>query len=380
MTNYILKKLLFISLGLILAVLAFFSFKVINFYKKIYFKQTQVVKKVEEKKEKTTFNFLLLGYGGPGHDGAYLTDTIIVAHLDLKKKKVNLISIPRDSWVKVPTKSGDDFYSKINALYQMALFPKKYPDIADQYRSPDGASQLVGEAVNQITGLKIDNFAAIDFAGFEKIIDILGGVDIKVEKTFDDYQYPITGKEADLCGHEEAEIPELDKQASRSPQLVFPCRYEHLHFDAGLNHMNGERALKYVRSRHSLQDGSDFGRARRQQLLLEALKNKVLKIGFVTKIAPLLDELGSHIKTDISLEMIKKLLTEAALNGGKYRKKTLVISPKNVLKSSYSAYGGYILIPKDGIDNWQAAKQLIQEFIAGVKPTLTPTVKKTISQ
>jgi len=375
MKDHIFKKLAFVFLGLFLAILVFFSFKFLRFYKKIHL-NSKVVKKVYQKKEKKIYNFLLLGYGGPGHDGAYLTDTIIVIHLDLKKKKVDLISIPRDSWVKVPTKSETDFYSKINAFYQMALFSKKYPDIADRYRSPDGASQLIGEAVNQITGLKIDNFAAVDFTGFEKIIDVLGGVDIKVEKTFDDYQYPIAGKEADLCGHTEEEVPQLDKaiEASQSPQLVFPCRYEHLHFDAGLTHMDGQTALKYVRSRHSLQDGSDFGRARRQQLLLEALKNKVLKIGFLAKISPLLDELGSHIKTDISLEMIKKLLAEATLNGGKYKKETLVLSTTNVLKSSYSSYGGYILIPKDGINSWQSVNKLVQDFIASSSPV--PIVKK----
>ena len=380
MTNHIFKKIIFILLGLVLAVLAFFSFKFINFYRKIYSQRVKEVKKIKEKKKKTAFNFLFLGYGGAGHDGAYLTDTIMVARLDLKKKKVDLISIPRDTWVKVPTKSGADFYSKINALYQIGLFPDKYPDLATRYRSSKKKTALVDDAVKKITGLKIDNFAAIDFTGFAKAVDILGGVDIKVEKTFDDYQYPITGKETDLCGHTEAEIPALDKaiEASHSPQLIFPCRYEHLHFDAGLTHMDGQTALKYVRSRHSLQDGSDFGRARRQQLFLEALKTKILKLGFLTKLPSLLDELGNHVRTDVSLAMIKKIATEAALNGRKYKKATLVISPKNVLKSSYSSYGGYILIPQDGIGSWQKVNKLVSDFIASNSPL--PTVKKAITQ
>jgi len=369
------KKLLILFLGIILAVLVFFSFKVANFYKKIRSYQDKSAQKVVKNKEKDVFNFLFLGYGGAGHEGPYLTDTIIAARLDLKKKRVSLISIPRDTWVKVPTQSGEDFHSKINALYQMALFPKKYPDLAKRYRTPGKPALLVSEAINQVTGLKIDNFIAIDFAGFVKMIDALGGVDIKVEKTFDDYQYPIAGKEADLCGRKEEEIPALDKKASRSPQLVFPCRYEHLRFKAGLTHMDGQTALKYARSRHSLQDGSDFGRAKRQQLLLEAVKNKMLQINFLTKLPSLLDELGGHIKTDLPPKMAKKLLMEAVLNAKNYQKERLVISSANVLKASYSPYGGYILIPKEGVDHWEAVQKLVSDFIA--TSSSIPTEKKS---
>lgn len=78
-------------------------------------------------KEQKVFNILLMGYGGPGHDGAYLTDTIMLARIDTENKKVLLISIPRDIWVEIPTEPDEDFYSKINSVYQTGLFSKNYP-------------------------------------------------------------------------------------------------------------------------------------------------------------------------------------------------------------------------------------------------------------
>ena len=73
-------------------------------------------------KEKKVFNLLVMGYGGPGHDGAYLTDTMIFASIDTEHKRVTLVSIPRDTWVRIPTTSGDEFARKINSVYQTGLF------------------------------------------------------------------------------------------------------------------------------------------------------------------------------------------------------------------------------------------------------------------
>ena len=70
---------------------------------------------------------------------------------------------------------------------------------------------LVKQAVQEVTGLQIDNYVAVSFDGFKKGVDLLGGMDVNVEKTFDDYEYPVDGKEKDLCGKEEKDLPELEK-------------------------------------------------------------------------------------------------------------------------------------------------------------------------
>lgn len=381
------KKLLIIVSGFILAGFLVFVFKLNNFYQKIYTPQKNHIEK-----EKNNYNILLLGYAGGKHEGAYLTDTIILAHLDLKNKKVFLISFPRDLWVKVPTKTGEDFYTKINTLYQMQLFPKNYPSLDKNFSFKKVFSAIFGQP--------IDNFVAINFEGFKKAINILGGVDINVEKSFTDYQYPIEGKENDLCDEKTEELfkqaepflnpgysfeekekalkenPKLDeflKNATQSPHLAFPCRYETLTFKKGKTHMDGDLALKYVRSRHSLDDGGDFGRARRQQLLLEAVKEKVLSLGIITKIIPLLDNLEDNLKTDINPDQVKKFSKEAAF-ASSYQVKSFVFSTENYLQSSVSSDGQYILIPKEGENEWEPIQKAIYSFIKEITPTPSPQI------
>ncbi len=355
------KRALLVGGFVLLLILIGFTVKIFSFYNNIYTKKPGSVP-VKTPVEKTAYNILLMGYGGAGHDGAYLTDTMMVAHIDTKSRAATLISIPRDIWVKVPTKSGDSFHSKINAVYQMGLFPKNYPDIPSQYHSEQGAGELVGLAIKQVTGLVVDNYVAIDFTGFERAVDTLGGVDVPVAITFDDFEYPITGHEDDLCGKTEEDLPELEKIATDSPELAFPCRYEHLHFDAGVQHMDGVTALKYVRSRHSDQDGGDFGRARRQQLFLEAIKKEVVSLGFIPKIIPLMDELANHIQTDVDPIFANKLLLGSQV-GEDYTSKQFVLDDNDYIKTAYSEAGQFILIPNGGIDKWATVHMAIARFM-----------------
>ncbi len=195
-------------------------------------------------------NILLLGIGGVNHDGPDLTDTMLVASIDLKTFDTILISIPRDIWV-------DSISAKINSAYAYGEESKK-----------GGGKILAQSAVSEVLGIPIHYVIRIDFSGFKKAVDLIGGVDIGVEKAFDDFEYPIEGKDYDTCGYTEKMIEEpntlgrsasasaqkliyLDKNGNQPPEGVNPysCRFEHLHFDAGLQHMDGTLALKYVRSR-----------------------------------------------------------------------------------------------------------------------------------
>jgi len=317
----------------------------------------------------TPFSLLLLGYGGGNHDGAYLTDSMMVVHIDPKNKKIFLISIPRDIWIKIPTNGNDGSYWKINAAYELGLDDTSYPNKQEQFKGSDGGGRLAEYMVSQVTGIPIDYFVGMDFSGFTKTIDTLGGVDINVEKTFDDYQYPIDGKETDTCGHTDAEIASLSAQlASPSATMTeldaFPCRYEHLHFDKGETHMNGITALKYVRSRHSIQDGTDFGRAQRQRNLLVTVKQKIFSIGFIPRIIPFVSSLGDDIRTDVNLDDVKTLIQNAnVLN--KYQITTLAITDQNFLDDTFSNDGQAILIPKDGLDNWSSVHKWISDQLSG---------------
>lgn len=391
------KKAVIIFLGVILAFIAIFVFKAHDLYKSINTGDLPGFHKPTVSPQKTSYNILLLGYGGEGHDGAYLTDTMMVAHIDLKTNRAVLVSLPRDLWVKVPGKN-EDFHAKINSVYQMGLDPQDFPQIASKYTGKQGAAELVKKTVGDLTGLEIDNYVGVDFGGFKQIIDMVGGVDINVDTTFDDYEYPIEGKENELCGKDdqfkqvepflndtnasdEAKLalfkdkPDLEtfyKNITDDPAQAFPCRYEHLHFDKGPMHMDGTTALKYARSRHSLQDGTDFGRARRQQKVIEAVKNKVFSITFLPKILPLMEDAKSFVRMDLDIDQIQKLLGEAGKDASKYSTTSIVPSLDDFLKNAVADNGQYILAPQGGIDDWAAMRVWIHNVVEGITPTPTP--------
>lgn len=398
------KKLIIILLAFFLACGIFFATKQLINNKNS--KQSNFQKPVPEK---TSFNFLLLGYGGGAHEGTYLTDTMMVAHINTKTKKATLFSIPRDLWVKLPTKSGVDFHTKINAVYQMEMFPKDYPDLDPKYMGTEDDATLAKTIISQVTNLPIDGYISINFEGFTKAIDILGGIDINVQRSFTDPEYPTDGKplypvdiknkENDYCDKDTYDLfkkaepfttpgfnpkereqqfkdnPKLEefvKNATDSPELAFPCRYEKLEFKKGMAHMDGTTALKYARSRHSPNDGGDFNRARRQQQIIEAVKDKVLSIGFVSKIIPLMDEFKKDVKTDISLDMIKKFIGQAD-KAKEYKITPFVLTDQNVLKDAISNDKQYILIPNEGMDIWSSIQKLINNSIIEVTPTPVAT-------
>lgn len=331
-------------------------------------------------KEKKVFNLLIMGYGGPGHDGAYLTDTMMFASIDTEHKRVTLVSIPRDTWVRIPTMSGDEFARKINSVYQTGLFRKNYPDVPEKYDGVAGAGILLKETVADIIGQDLDNYVAVDFSGFKQVVDTLGGVEVAVERSFTDPLYPIDGKENELCGLAQDDLvgfEEKEKIATESPELAYPCRYELLHFTAGTQTMDGATALKFVRSRHSPEDGGDFNRARRQQLFIEALRDRVLSIGFLPKIPSLLNDLENNVRTDMPLELIQLLLKEAP-HVKSYTISQVVLTTDNYMVDGYSDDGQYILTSKDGDFVWTSLKRDMKIYLDGKTP-VTPIPTLSVS-
>lgn len=406
--NHSTGKKIFLVILLVVGISAFLLIsKALQFYRNIKSKSTKKVIATKAPEQKNTYNILLLGYGGGQHEGTYLTDTIMLLNVDTKRKKAIVVSIPRDIWVKIPTNDSEDFHYKINAVYQMGLFPKDFPGVDKKLTHSGDKTALIKYVVTQITGIPVDAYVSVDFDGFIKAVDILGGLDINVATTFNDYEYPIEGKENELCGKDEdfkqiekflspdydeeekkklfQEKPELEKfftDITDNPVIAFPCRYETLHFDKGATHMDGKTALKYARSRHSLEDGGDFNRAKRQQKVLEAIKDKVLHPGIITKIFPLLDEMDNYIETDVPQEDIQKYLGEIT-NINKYKIEHFVLTEPDFVESSYSDYGQYILVPKKGIDNWKEVQTELRNMMLGITPTptnppITPKVSKAL--
>lgn len=240
-------------------------------------------REIELKRTDQRVNVLILGVGGERHDGPLLTDTIIYAAIDPIQEKTTLVSLPRDLWIP-------DLGAKINTAYAFG-----------EEKQKGGGILLTRAVIKKILGQPVDYVIRIDFRGFIKAIDLLGGVDVDVERSFDDYEYPITGKETDTCGYEGEEF---EKRATASSQLeAFPCRYQHVSFQKGLQHMDGETALRFVRSRHAKSDeGTDIARSKRQEKVIEAFKEKVFSTGTLlnpVKLLSLYDTFYASIDTDI---------------------------------------------------------------------------------
>lgn len=336
----------------------------------------------EHLKKKTSFNILLLGYGGDKHDGTYLTDSMIIVRIDPTLKKTTLISIPRDIWIKLPIGDKDGIYRKINAAYAIGIDDANYPNKPARFKGVVGGGNLAKYAINTVTGLTVERFVAINFQGFQNTIDTLGGIDVTVEKTFDDFEYPVAGREDDLCGAQPSDIPELIKIATVEATKAFPCRYEHLHFDAGITHMDGETALKYVRSRHSLQDGTDFGRSQRQRNLLLAVKQKVLNIGFIPKIPAFISSLQDNVRTDLAPYEIKTFLQQVS-ELAQYQNDSFAITDQNLLMDSFSEDGQWILVAKSGQDRWDIMQASLSAILnsnplmpsAGINLSPSPQIR-----
>ncbi|MEK7061025.1 MAG: LCP family protein, partial [Patescibacteria group bacterium] len=175
---------------------------------------------------------------------------------------VALVSIPRDLWVP----DLEPANKKINATYAYGEEKRK-----------GGGLLLAKAVVEKIFNQPVDYILRIDFKGFVKAIDMIGGVDVNVERSLEDLEYPISGKETDTCGFKGSEF---EKRATSSAIFeAFPCRYERLAFQQGMQHMDGENALKFVRSRHAKGiEGTDFARTKRQEIVIEAFKQKVFSV------------------------------------------------------------------------------------------------------
>ena len=232
-------------------------------------------------------NFAVYGYGGPGHDGAYLTDSIMVISVQPKLNgppAVAEISIPRDWYVPIQLANGKTGSGRINEAYSDGVGGQG-PVVAND---PTAGASVANPTIEHLLGIHIDHWVGVDFEAFKASVDAVGGVDLVVPNTFTDYQYP-----AGEC--------------SSGPNEN--CKFTTVHFNAGPQHMNGTQALEFSRSRHSNDngEGSDFARSRRQQLVVAALKQKVVSLGGLGSLPDLLNSLGDNVVTDLHVNDLEAL-------------------------------------------------------------------------
>lgn len=203
------------------------------------------------------FYMLLLGTDGrPGED-TYRTDSIILARIDATTQQVTLISIPRDTKVEYQGST-----MKINAVFTYG-----------QNDDGNGAEEMV-EAVNELCGVEISEYAEINFQGMEKLIDAVGGIDLYIPE----------GDAVEGDSHLDVDVP------------------------AGQQHLDGEHALAFARSRYLFADG-DYTRMRHQRMVLGALADKILNNLDIGTIPAILDSLADMVHTSLSVDEILSLVS-----------------------------------------------------------------------
>ncbi|MBI1871792.1 LCP family protein [Candidatus Collierbacteria bacterium] len=277
-------------------------------------------------------NFMILGIRGKGADSPDLTDTMLIVSYSHKDKTSALISVPRDLWV-------NSLKTKINSVYH-------YGQIKDPNR---GGIKLTQSAILETLGLPIHYTAVVDFSLFQQAISLVGGVDVSVERSFTDTKFPIEGREN---------------------ALPVESRYETISFEKGVVHMDGKTALKFVRSRQAEgEEGTDIARDRRQQLVISALKQKIVNPKFLLNrksLISLYKLIMDNTDTNIDKKIYPSLVRLAFDSYGKPTKEIILSYEPDetgvaILENpptSKTYQNLWVLIARD--NNWKALQQYIQ--------------------
>jgi LCP family protein required for cell wall assembly len=316
-------KRAFLLLGFLSAVILFFLFR-LNYtfsvisadrggYSHLIAKYQPA--KEDSFKEENRLDILLLGIRGEGDpNGGELTDTIMVLSYDTKNHTASIISVPRDLYFQLPGIKKD----KINAAYAHG-----------EELQPGFGLQLAKMTVGYVLGIDIDYAILADFSAFQKLIDTVGGVDVYTERPF----------------------TETEQWQGMTIQ-----------YQKGWHHLTGEEALYYSRARFM---SSDFERAKRQQEVMLALKDKLVSLGVATnpfKINDILNLVENNVKMDLDRSTILELAGAAKnMATDKNIKRAVLENGDSGLLYHATINGAYVLLPKG--DNYQAIRDFTRNIL-----------------
>lgn len=284
-------------------------------------------------------NILLAGNSvdDPGHQGATLTDSIMIVSIDTKDNRAFLMSIPRDLWVNIPGGYG---YHKINTAYtygQQAHF--------HEVGYPDGGMGLLEKVIHDNIGINLNYNVLINYNALKQAVDAVGGVNIKIASE-------------DPRGLYDPNIARVDGGP--------------LKLTNGTHHLDGQTALNFARARGDSYysygfPASDFDRTAHQRQLLVALKSKAFSSGVIAnplKVSSLMDALGANVKTDMNLSEVRRLIQIGQKIDNNHIKSVSLndAEGKNLLASYNSPTGESALIPAAGIDNYVDIQRFVHKL------------------
>ncbi|MCC7105758.1 MAG: LCP family protein [Chloroflexi bacterium] len=254
-----------------------------------------------------TMNILLMGVDRRTMDEIPRTDTIMLASIDLVARRASLVSIPRDLIVTIPGYGQD----RVNTA-----FP-----VGEMHRPRGGGAQLARETVERNFGMTINHYLLVDFNCFRGLVDAVGGVRVDVPRRLYDPRYP---------------TPDYGTKT--------------VVFEPGVVWLDGERALEYVRTRHA---DTDFGRMRRQQQVISALRDQALQIG---SLAALPQALSACSGMASDLNAIDLMALGTAMRDIRASNIAMrVIDERMAYPSTIASSGASVLIPR-----WDAIRAMIR--------------------
>jgi LCP family protein required for cell wall assembly len=278
-------------------------------------------------------NILMMGIGGPAHDGSDLTDTIMLASIDPVNNQASLVSIPRDLWVKMPNNYISN-YQKINAAYESGKYNYlgKLDSSNANRKAIDAGFAGIDSTLENVIGVPIQYNLLINFQAFQQAVDTIGGVTVNVPTDLWD--------------------PTMAWQNNHNPILA----------KAGVDNFSGAQALNYVRSRETT---SDFARGERQRSVILALKQKTLTLGTLSnplKISQLINNFGNNVQSDISLSDMSRLVTVMKGINNDNIKSVGLTDGTNKLVTTANINGISVVEPVAGQSDFSA----IQTYVRGI--------------
>lgn len=303
-------------------------------------------------------NILLLGMRGENvAGGGLLADTIMVVSIKPTENKASIVSIPRDLYVEMP---GTENREKINAVYAHGM-----------ERGKEGGIEDMERVVGEITGLTIHYGISINFQGFIDLVNAVGGIEVTLNKPFTELEqfsqeHVCDGDKGGVftnpTGTYEYKKNEKGKIVAQYPLCTnsSPECGGDFSLPAGVNNLDGEKALCYARARYQ---SNDFERAKRQQLVIQSIKDKAVSVGTLSdfsKVNAILNALGDNVRTDLQVWEMKKMFSiYQGMQNPQIVQRVLEDSEEGLLYAPENTNGaGYILLPRG--DNYDRIKNMFE--------------------
>jgi len=278
-------------------------------------------------------NIILAGNSAddPGHDGANLTDSIMIVSIDMKNNTAFMLSVPRDLYVNIPGNG----YAKINEAY-----PDGQSEHFKQAGYASGGMGLLEKTVSQDFGIPISYYALIDYGALRDAVNAVGGIQVDIQSD--------------------------DPRGLYDPSIDYATGGPLVKLTNGWHTLDGEQALDLARARGDAYgsygfDASDFERTQNQRIMMLALKSKIMTSKVLAdpiKLGQLFDAFGNHVHTDLSTGNIRRLYdVSKQISGSNVQSYGL-----NLLSNYSTPNGESALIPAAGIGDYSQIQLYLKEL------------------